>query len=107
MDFESSIEKLDKYYERLEKGKAQKIKPSHVEKVIHKLQSKEKSLLAEIADTQKESKIKRLKRKLELLREQQDRARWLQKKIDNPSARRRLKGPSPSTGQPLCRVSAF
>ncbi len=85
MDFKSSIEKLDKYYGRLKKGKAQKIKPSHVEKVIHKLEAKEKSLLAEIADTQKDSKIKRLKRKLKLLHEQQDRARWLQNKIGGSS----------------------
>ena len=85
MDYKSSIEKLDKYYGRLEKGKAQKIKPSHVEKVIRKLEGKEKSLLAEIADTQKDSKIKRLERKLELLRAQQDRARWLQEKIGKPS----------------------
>ena len=85
MDFKSSIETLDKYYGRLEKGKAKKIKPSHVEKVISKLQSKGKSLLAEIADTQKDSKIKRLKRKLELLREQQERARWLQKIVGKSS----------------------
>ena len=77
MDLNASVEKLDKYYKRLNKGKAQKIKPEHVEKVIRKLNAKEELLLAEIKETKKESKIKRLVRKLDLLQEQQNRARWL------------------------------
>ena len=81
MDFESSVEKLDKYFKRLSKGKAQKIKPSHVEKVIRKLAKKEDILRAEIEDAKKETKIERLERKLELLHEQQTRARWLLKEI--------------------------
>ncbi|MDU8928010.1 hypothetical protein RXV86_11495 [Alisedimentitalea sp. MJ-SS2] len=81
MDFENSVEKLDKYFKRLSKGKAQKIKPSHVEKVIGKLAKKEVLLRAEIKDTKKESKIERLERKLGLLHEQQSRARWLLEEI--------------------------
>ncbi len=81
MDVETSLEKLDKYFKRLKKGKAQKIKPSHVEKVIEKLSNKEEMLLAEIADTQKENKIERLERKRVFLREQTERARWLLKEI--------------------------
>lgn len=81
MGIESSIEKLDKYYKRLGKGKAEKIKPSHVEKVIQKLQAKEKLLLEEIEEASKDSKKARLNRKLALVREQQGRARWLLDKI--------------------------
>jgi len=81
MGLGSTVEKLDKYFKRLEQGKAQKIKPSHVDKAIKKLESKEKSLKAEIADTEKASKVERLERKLEMVREQQERARWLKDKI--------------------------
>ncbi|MCB1348039.1 MAG: hypothetical protein R3D80_13345 [Paracoccaceae bacterium] len=81
MGLEKSTEKLDKYYKRLKKGDAQKIKPEHVEKVIGKLQAKEKSLLADIEETSKETKKTRLQRKLDMIREQQDRAKWLHDKI--------------------------
>ncbi len=81
MGLGSTVEKLDKYFQRLEQGKAQKIKPSHVDKVINKLKSKEKLLLEEIEDTEKASKIDRLQRKLEMVREQQERALWLKEKI--------------------------
>ena len=81
MGLENTIEKLDKYYQRLDKGKAQKIKPSHVEKVIHKLEAKAELIEAELAETEKDSKKQRLELKLEMVREQQRRARWLQEKI--------------------------
>lgn len=77
MDLESSVEKLDKYYARLDKGKVRKIKPDHVEKVIGKLKTKEAELIAEIEETRKESRVERLQHKLEVLREQQKRAQWL------------------------------
>lgn len=83
MELESAIEKLDKYFKRLGKGKAQKIKPAHVAKVVRKLAAKEKLLVDELSDTEKESKKHRLERKLEMVREQMDRARWLEKKITN------------------------
>ncbi|MDQ2090939.1 hypothetical protein [Marimonas arenosa] len=81
MGLESAVEKLDKYFKRLEKGKAQKIKPSHVEKVIGKLEAKAALLQTEISETEKESKKQRLERKLQMVREQQERARWLAEKI--------------------------
>jgi len=84
MGIESSVEKLDKYFKRLTKGKAQKIKPSHVEKVIRKLKKKEELLRAEIQEANKGSKIERLTRKLDILREQQNRTRWLLDKISGP-----------------------
>ena len=81
MGLESSIEKLDKYFDRLRQGKAKKIKPSHLEKIAQKLKTKEKSLLDELAETEKESKQERLKVKLSLIREQQDRAKWLEEQL--------------------------
>ena len=70
MELEKSTEKLDKYYKRLKKGKAEKIKPAHVEKVIGKLHAKEGMLRTELAETTKESKKTRLKRKIALVKEQ-------------------------------------
>lgn len=81
MGLESATEKLDKYLKRLEKGKAQKIKPDHVEKVARKLKAKADALQAEIADTDNPDKLHRLQRKLKLVQEQLDRASWLQGKI--------------------------
>jgi Zn-dependent oligopeptidase len=76
------IEKLKKYYGRLEAGNAKKIKPSHVEKVIDKLLANKRNLLEEIAITKKTSKKERLIQKLAATRKQIDRAKWLLKKID-------------------------
>lgn len=84
MGLESTTEKLDKYFRRLEKGKVQKIKPDHVEKVIGKLEAKAVLLQSEIDAADKSDKKLRLKRKLELVREQQERARWLQAEISKP-----------------------
>ncbi|MCK8463775.1 hypothetical protein MUY35_07930 [Aliiroseovarius sp. S1339] len=81
MGLESAVEKLDKYYGRLEKGKAEKIKPSHVEKIMLKLEAKAQSLQAELGETAKETKKQRLERKLEMVREQLERARWLKETI--------------------------
>lgn len=84
MGLEESTKKLDKYYSRLDKGKAQKIKPSHVERVIGKLKAKELSLREELAETTKPSKIDRLNRKIAGVCEQQERAKWLLDKISEP-----------------------
>ena len=81
MALKKSIGKLDAYYERLNNDKAEKIKIGHVEKVIGKLKSKEKSLIAELDDTSKDSKKKRLEGKLAIVREQIKRAKWLLKSI--------------------------
>ncbi|TRD22994.1 hypothetical protein [Palleronia caenipelagi] len=83
MGIESTIEKLDKYSERLKKGKVSKIKPSHVDKMIRKLEAKEQLLLEELAEAGKDTKRERLERKLALVREQLDRAKWLKEKISN------------------------
>lgn len=84
MGLESATEKLDKYFKRLEKGKTQKIKPRHVEKTMRKLEAKSVLLQKELAETSKASKKERLERKLELVQEQQERARWLLGEIGAP-----------------------
>lgn len=81
MALAKSMEKLKKYYARLEAGKTKKIKPNHVERVIEKLTIKERSLLEEIEATKKPSKKERLRKKLVTAREQIDRARWLKDQI--------------------------
>ncbi|MCR9139300.1 MAG: hypothetical protein NXI27_25095 [Alphaproteobacteria bacterium] len=81
MALAKSMEKLKKYFARLEAGKVKKIKPSHVEKVIVKLAAKERSLLEEIEAARKPSKKQRLRQKLDTTRQQIDRARWLMDEI--------------------------
>lgn len=81
MGLGKSIEKLDDYSSRLKKGKARKIKPAHVEKVIGKLKAKEKSLKGEIISTGKDGKKSRLKQKLAIVSEQLERANWLLQKV--------------------------
>ena len=46
MALTKAIEKLKKYYQRLEVGDAKKIKPSHIRKVMNKLSKKEEILPA-------------------------------------------------------------
>ena len=82
MGLGKSIEKLDEYYSRLNEGKAQKIKPSHVKKVIEKLKVKEKSLKSDLTSTENESKKQRLERKLSTVAELIQRANWLLEKIE-------------------------
>jgi len=78
---ETTIEKLDQYYARLSGGKAEQIKSTHVEKVIRKLKAKEEILQTELAETSKQSKKDRIKRKITTINEQIERAEWLLKTI--------------------------
>lgn len=77
MALRKNIEKLDAYYVRLSEGKAEKIKPGHVEKVIAKLKAKQAALAEEVAASPKASKRARLERKLLIAGEQLKRAEWL------------------------------
>ena len=81
MRLENIADKLDEYFERLERGKAAKIKPSHVEKVIAKLQTKQDLLMGELQDAAKPSKQERLENKLATVCEQIERAEWLLAKV--------------------------
>lgn len=74
--------KVVDYNERLESGKASKIKPSHVEMVLQKLRAKSTALEAEIAAATSADKKARLEGKLQIARTHIERAEWLLKEID-------------------------
>jgi hypothetical protein len=69
--------KVAEYYERLEQGKASKIKPNHVEQVLKKLRAKEAELQAEIETVDSDDKKARLERKLGIAQEHIARAEYL------------------------------
>ncbi len=73
--------KLSEYNERLEQGKAHKIKAVHVEKIISKLRGKASDLESEITSTKNDDKRARLKQKLQTATEQVRRAEWMLDKI--------------------------
>ena len=81
MGLKGTIGKLDEYNDRLDQGKASKIKPDHVQKVASKLEAKAAQLRNEIEEAAKPDKKQRLSQKLAFVREQLDRARWLQERI--------------------------
>ena len=72
-----SIDKLDAYYNRLNADKADKIKASHVEAVLDKLQKKLKLLKSEREEAKKDSKKKRIEGKIVVVKEQIKRGKWL------------------------------
>ena len=77
MGLKRLAEKVAEYNERLERGKASKIKASHVRNILEKLRKKSAELEAEIATTKNDDKKERLKRKLGIANEQIERAEWL------------------------------
>ena len=81
MGLGSITEKLDKYFGRLEDGRAAKIKPAHVEKVIAKLSAKQASLQSELGEAEKPAKKVRLENKMATVREQIERAEYVLQKI--------------------------
>lgn len=81
MGLKKLSQKLDAYFERLERGKATQIEPAHVQKVIAKLQAKQNLLTDEFLAAQSPSKKERLSNKLATARAQIERAQWLLAKI--------------------------
>ncbi|MDJ0639420.1 MAG: hypothetical protein QNJ20_11340 [Paracoccaceae bacterium] len=81
MGLKNLAAKVAEYDKRLENGKASKIKPSHVEKVLEKLRNKSDELGEEIASASSPQKRARLERKLEVAMAQQERAEWLLNEI--------------------------
>ncbi len=73
--------KMEDYNQRLESGKASKIKPRHVEKVLQKLRAKSIELEAEIASTTSADKKARQEGKLQIARTHIERAEWLLKEL--------------------------
>ena len=79
--------KLFDYNKRLESGKADQIKQTHLVKELNKLQAKEAELEADLACAKNEQKKSRLERKIRIAREQIARAKWLMGEIGpEPSA---------------------
>ncbi|WP_371227074.1 hypothetical protein [Roseovarius sp. 2305UL8-3] len=81
MGLSKIAEKLDDHYDRVKAGKAAKIKPRDVEKAIAKLESRERALLVDLEETEKASKIERLKKKLDTTRDMISRAKWLLEEV--------------------------
>lgn len=73
--------KVAEYQDRLENGKASRIKPGHVEKVLGKLRKKSAEIEAEIGTAHTPDQRARLERKLEVARAQEARAEWLLKEL--------------------------
>lgn len=82
MGLKKLIEKVADYNERLQRGKASKIKPSDVQKVLTKLHKKKDELEVEITSSKRADKTERLKTKLGIVTEQIKRAEWLVAEID-------------------------
>ena len=73
--------KVDDYNARLESGKASKIKPGHVEKVLEKLRKKSVELEEELAATTSAEKKARLRKKLQIANAHIQRGEWLMSEI--------------------------
>ena len=81
MGVKKLAEKVEEYNARLESGKASKIKPGHVEKVLQKLRVKAAELEAEIAAAPSADKKARLEGKHAIARTHIARAEWLLKEL--------------------------
>ena len=81
MAMNKTTQKLEKYQDRLKAGKAEKIKPKHVEKILDKLTAKQTEIGTELAAATKESKRERLEHKQVTVNELIEKARWLQSQI--------------------------
>lgn len=77
MGMKKLAEKVNDYHDRLESGKASKIKPSHVEKVLKKLRLKSAELEEALAAATTLDKKARIEKKLGVARAQIERGEWL------------------------------
>ena len=75
MAYEKMAEKLGAYFARLGEGRAHKIKPADVEKVIEKLRQRRDTLREDVEKTP--DKAERLAAKITTLDDLLDRAEWL------------------------------
>ena len=82
MKLSHSIEKLAEYYERFRKGKVEKIKLKHVDRVLAKLRSKKTALKEDLKNAKKKEKRERLTSKLSIIQIQIDRGEWLRTRIE-------------------------
>jgi hypothetical protein len=75
--------KVAEYNERLESGKASKIEPAHVQKVLDKLRKKREGLESSIASESSADKKARLEKRLSVARIHVERAEWLMKELSS------------------------
>jgi hypothetical protein len=77
MGLKKLAEKVEEYQQRLKAGRAHRIEPEHVEKVLDKLRRKEADLLVRIGTEPDAEERADLERKLGVAREHIARAEWL------------------------------
>lgn len=82
MALKATTEKLESYRKRLKQKKAKPISRKQAERIVKKLDAKRDVLKSELKAAQKPSKQERLKAKLRVVEELQERAAWLVKQID-------------------------
>lgn len=82
MGLQKLAAKVAEYKTRLEEGKASKIEPKHVAKVLSKLRKKESDLVERIANAGGASDRDRLLLKLEIARDQIGKAQWLLEQLE-------------------------
>jgi hypothetical protein len=81
MELKKLAEKVADYQLRLQAGKARRIRPEHVEKVLDKLRRKEAELVSRCAAEREQAARCELARKLRIAREHIARAEWLLREI--------------------------
>ncbi|WP_193142185.1 MULTISPECIES: hypothetical protein [unclassified Meridianimarinicoccus] len=73
--------RVEAYRDRVKQGKADKIKPQHVERVLDRLRRKEADLKDKLDHAHGSRDKDRLKRKLRVARKHIERAEWLLKEV--------------------------
>lgn len=81
MALSDHAERLAEYRARLEDGRADRIEPAHVERVIAKLRAKQASLLARLATASAQGERERLQRKLAKAEALIEQACWLREQL--------------------------
>lgn len=82
MGLKKLARKVDDYNARLEEGKADRIKPGHVHKVLEKLRRKVAELEAAMNEAETSEEKARIDGKLGIARTHVERAEWLLRELD-------------------------
>ena len=85
MVLRKTTHKLDDYFARIGQPDAPRVKPTDVASILAKLHSKEAELLRALEETQKEDRQKRIRAKLQVVREQIRRGALLRDKLTPPA----------------------
>ena len=81
MALSEHAEKLAEYRARLEAGRADRIEPAHVDRVIGKLEAKRAKLTHALAEASADTELERLQRKLAKSEALIEQARWLRDQL--------------------------